>query len=333
MCNRMMLSSEHQQTGTRHEPWVFYTYIVARAPPTRTFECGSGSHFLPSYWKLSWPALLYVALTAPLPMAAIMLLASLSPRVHDREFDFTALRLALQDETMSKYSLTDLPPELVLEVISHLSNSPSSLISLKLASKQLWFTAPQPPTDWLKTATDCQRTAAYRATRERKELLGGRRRCVHCGILAPTHRFQGTAPLCKWHQARFRSNSIPKHMESSLKIRLLLLTREKEEAVWIPITRMYCAHERETVGWSIFKCTCTCDSCGHFEVQCLLRISPMLDTPQISEPTEDGTHVTEEHWQPARTRWPSTIYPREVLGEPLLSYRKLVPIINLESLS
>jgi len=212
----------------------------------RTFECGSGSHFLPSYWKLSWPALLYVALTAPLPMAAIMLLASLSPRVHDREFDFTALRFALQDETMSKYSLTDLPPELVLEVISYLSNSPSSLISLKLASKQLWFTAPEPPTNWLKTATDCQRTAAYRATRERKELLGGRRRCVHCGILAPTHRFPGTAPLCKWHQARFRSNSIPKHMESSLKIRLLLLTREKEEAVWIPITRMYCAHERET---------------------------------------------------------------------------------------
>ena len=66
-------------------------------------------------------------------------------------------------------------------------------------------------------------------------------------------------------------------------------------------------------------------------MECLVRISPKLDTPQISEPTADGQHVSEEHWQPARSTWPSRIYPREVLGEPLISYRTLVPIMNLES--
>lgn len=230
---------------------------------------------------------------------------------------------------MSGATLTDLPPELLLEVISHLPIS--SLISFKLACKQAWFTAPTPPPNWLKTATDCQRIATYRATRERKELLGGRRRCVHCGILAPSRRFPGAAPLCKWHQARFMSSCIPEHMESSLKIRLLLLTREKDEAAWIAVKRMYCAHERETIGWHVTECSCNCDSCGHFEVECLVRISPRMDTPQVAEPTAEGTHVTEEHWYPARSAWSAMIYPREILGEPLVANKRLVPIINLDN--
>lgn len=194
-----------------------------------------------------------------------------TPKVHARPHSAIAKR-------MSGPGLTDLPPELLLEIVSYLPAS--ALISLKISSKQLWFTAPSPPTDWLKTATDCQRTAAYRATRERKELLGGRRRCVHCGIVAPTRRFHGAAPLCKWHQARFMSNSIPEHVESSLKIRLLLMTREREDAVWISIRRTYCAHARETLGWHIgSKCDCHCDSCKYSKVggilfaRCLIELA------------------------------------------------------------
>lgn len=234
-----------------------------------------------------------------------------------------------KSKTMYRVGLADLPPELLLEVISYLPAS--SLISFKLSSKQVYLSTPDPPANWLKTATDCQRIAAYRATRERKEFLGGRRRCVHCGIVAPVRRFIGDAPLCKWHQARFMSSSIPQHMESSLKIRLLLLTREKEEAVWIPIRRIYCAHERETIGWHMSKCSCNCDSCGHFEVECLVRLSPSMDTPQVSEPTTDGKSVSEEHWHAARSGWAARIYPREILGEPLAAYKKLVPIMHLES--
>lgn len=250
---------------------------------------------------------------------------------------------------MDKPGITDLPPELLLEIVSYLSSS--SLISLKLVNRHLFSTTPSPPREWFKVATDCQRTAWQRAVSERIERKGGRRKCIHCGILAQLRRFPGDAPLCKcskgrpgefekhadgdssghWHQARFMSSTIPQHLESSLRIRLLVLRREKEQPVWVRIRRTYCAHEREVVGWHIGRCGCKCDSCGHFEVECLVRIWSHLDAPNISELTRDD-HVSEEHWVPRRADWVRRIYAREVLGnqESLIAYRKLVPIINCE---
>ncbi|KXT17493.1 hypothetical protein AC579_3211 [Pseudocercospora musae] len=131
--------------------------------------------------------------------------------------------------TMDKPGLTDLPPELLLEIVAYLSTS--SLISLKLANRHLFSTTPSPSQDWFKAASDCEKTAWERAVNERKERTGGRRKCVHCGILAQLPRFPSTAPLCHWHQARFMSSTIPKFVESSLKIRLLVLAREKQEPV------------------------------------------------------------------------------------------------------
>ncbi|KXS98843.1 hypothetical protein AC578_10846 [Pseudocercospora eumusae] len=231
--------------------------------------------------------------------------------------------------TMDKPGLTDLPPELLLEIVTYLSTS--SLISLKLASRHLFSTTPSPSQDWFKAASDCEKTAWERAVNERKERAGGRRKCVHCGILAQLRRFPSNAPLCHWHQARFMSSTVPKFVDSSLKIRLLVLAREKQEPVWVRIRRTYCVHARAIVGWHIGSCGCGCNSCGHFEVACLIRIWSHLDAPNISELTRDGWYVSEEHWIPNKANWRGRIFPREVRGnqESLVAYRKLVPIIEL----
>lgn len=232
--------------------------------------------------------------------------------------------------TADNPNLASLPPELLLEVVSYLPIS--SLIALKLVNKHLLLTTPTPPQNWNEIASDCEKTAAYRALTERKELDGGRRKCVHCGILAPLRRFSGNAPLCHWHQARFMSTSVPSHLESSLKIRLLVLARQLQEPVWVRVARTYCVHEREIVKWHVGKCGCGCNSCGHFPVPCLVRLWNHLDAPQLSELTRDGQNINEEHWVPSRTAWVSRIYARDVLGkaESLVAYRKVVPIIDLQ---
>lgn len=223
--------------------------------------------------------------------------------------------------------ISDLPLELLLEISSYLT--PSSLIALKLASKQFYATTPAPLGAWYKIATDCEKAATHRTIQERTELIGGRRKCIMCGILAPVRRFSGDAPICKWHQARFMSSSMPEYLENPIKIQLLLMTRQAEDAVWIPVTRYYCAHEREVIGWHISTCTCACNSCGLHKVTCLVRVSPKMDTPQMSTPTDDGQFVSEEHWMPQSSSWPVFVRPRDVLGEPLVAYRTLKPVIHL----
>lgn len=228
-------------------------------------------------------------------------------------------------------TINKLPPELLLHIISFLPYS--SLVSLKLSSKRLFQWTPDPIAERPNTITDCEKTALQRYTSERKEEAGGRRKCIHCGILAPIRRFSGIAPLCHWHEARFMSTSIPKHLESSTSTQLLLQTRERDEAAWFAVeTIMYCAHMRTAIGWHVRDCKCKCESCGHHPIRCLVRVSPTTDIPQLMEPTRDGQFVSEEHWVlPSVSDQISTIFAREILGQTLGAYKKLVPIISLQT--
>jgi hypothetical protein len=143
-------------------------------------------------------------------------------------------------------------------------------------------------------------------------------------------------------------SAVPEFLETALKRRLGRLVGREMRALWVEVPRIYCAHEREVVAWDVPTCewsgvavewhadalasagTCACDSCGHFAVPCLIRLSPIMDTPQLSTPTADGKYVSEEHWMPARSTWPAAMCPRDFLGEALIAYRKIVAVQRLE---
>jgi hypothetical protein len=121
---------------------------------------------------------------------------------------------------------------------------------------------------------------------------------VNCDLVTYACRFPSSAPLCKWHEPRFMSNSIPGNLDSETKVTLQENSRQRKDPSWVAFERMYCAHNREVVGWHEGACNCECDSCGHFLVPCFVRIPSKRDTRQwrSSKLSEDGLTVNEEHW-------------------------------------
>lgn len=193
-------------------------------------------------------------------------------------------------------NITTLPLELLWEVASYLPVS--SHIALKLCNRGLFLNIPTPSRDWHKTATRCERKAHRRTVKEREDTGAGRRRCVNCDIVTYAGRFSSSAPLCKWHEPRFMSNSVPGKLDPGTKAILLKVSRESKSPAWIAFERMYCVHNREVLAWHEWDCNCDCDSCGHFLVPCFVRIPSKRDTRQwrSSKLTEDGLSVNEEHW-------------------------------------
>lgn len=203
-------------------------------------------------------------------------------------------------ESATTTNLTTLPLELLWEVTSYLPES--SRIALKLSNKTLLLTIPNPPRDWECNASRCERKARRRYVNEGQEIAAGRRRCVNCDLVTYADRFPTSAPLCKWHEPRFMSNSIPANLEPGIKTSLQEVARERNGPTWIAFDRMYCAHSREVVGWHEAECNCECDSCGHFPVPCFVRVPCKRDTRhwRSSKLTEDGLSVDEEHWLDSR---------------------------------
>lgn len=235
-------------------------------------------------------------------------------------------------------NITTLPLELLWEIASYLPVS--SHIALKLTNRALLLNIPAPPEDWHKATSRCERKAHRRYVNERQDLGANRRRCVNCDLVTYASRFPSSAPLCKWHEPRFMSNSIPDHLDAETKSSLKEISNLSNGPSWFAFARTYCAHNREVVGWHEADCNCECDSCGHFPVPCFVRVPSKRDTRQwrSSKLTEDGLAVNEEHWIDSR----SDQLQRLLLsandnqsgpGKSLKAYQQVVPIIQLRSLN
>lgn len=191
---------------------------------------------------------------------------------------------------------TRLPPELLWEIASYLPVSGN--IALKLSCKTLFMSMPSVPRDWNESASRCERRANRRNVLERKNLADGKRRCVNCDLVTYAGRFPTSAPLCKWHEPRFMSNSIPRNLDVETKAILERIARGSTSSSWIAFERTYCSHNREIIGWHEAECNCNCNSCGHFSIPCFVRMPAKRDTRnwRSSKLAEDRLSVHEEHW-------------------------------------
>lgn len=199
---------------------------------------------------------------------------------------------------MSKRGLDSLPVELLFTLLHQLPTS--SLISLKLSSRQLFSKLPSPSSDSLHDASRCERRACWRNFGERKDRENGRRRCVLCDVCAPEEEFKDEAPICKSHQGRFMTTTIPAHLEPDLKARLEQLYMSIPGTIWVSFKRKLCVHRKLIQEWDDVprSCNCECDSCGHWPVWCYVRIHETHVRDRIElvsyQLSEDGRQVNEE---------------------------------------
>jgi hypothetical protein len=226
--------------------------------------------------------------------------ASLSPIYHQallflkrKRIQSAKKKLAIM-EPLDPIKLTMLPAEILHMIVSYLPTS--SLIAVKLTNKRLYRDTISPSPGWPKAASTCEKKAVRRYINERKDLISGRRQCTTCNLITSTDRFPCDAPICKWHEQWFVSTTIPSFLETGLKARLVQLSNRTEEPKYIAIDRMYCAHNRDIVGWHVMDCECECDSCGHYSVKCYVRITRKLGNPRYAELSEDRSSVSEERW-------------------------------------
>lgn len=173
-------------------------------------------------------------------------------------------------ELRQRSSLGELPVELFLEIASYLSKS--SLLSLRLANndfrkllQHIWQRSSRQ-----STLSLCERVAIDRYTFEENDTKRGRRKCVICGTHGLTTQFKHTVPICNAHQGRFTRWHVAKKRPTW---NLAQYERDAaKEAVWITVQRPFCVHEQKVVGWDVELCRCECDDCGHFVVDCRVRV-------------------------------------------------------------
>lgn len=198
-----------------------------------------------------------------------------------------------------------LPVEL-LHAISHYLPD-SSLIALKLSSKQLMSMVVSPRPDWRRSANYCEKRAACRYLSEAQDAGCDKRTCVLCGTYAYEDGLIDGKPICKAHEGRFMALTTPSCLEPGLKTRLRNLAKELSSAVWISFERTLCVHQKLVMNWDDGprSCGCDCESCGHWTIRCYVRVaSPSSDpghdtTLTYFKLSEDGKHVIEEHRTPS----------------------------------
>lgn len=129
-----------------------------------------------------------------------------------------------------------------------------------------------------------------------------RRRCVLCNACAPARDFMEGYPICKTHEGRFMTTAMPSHLEPELVTRLQQLAKEMPESGWVSFGRSLCVHSMLIQNWDgpSGLCECHCNSCGHFQVQCYVRIQiPRTPLEVLSDLrsfhlSEDRKHVIEQ---------------------------------------
>lgn len=257
-------------------------------------------------------------------------------KVRSADFDMAASHANKTMAECATTNITSLPLELLWEITSYLPVS--GQIALKLSNKTLLLTVPTPPPDWDQDASRCEKKAHRRYVNEGRETAAGRRRCINCDLVTYAGRFPTSAPLCKWHEPRFMSNSVPGNLDPEIKASLDKFAGENKSPSWIAFERMYCIHNREVIGWHEADCKCNCDSCGHFPVPCFVRLPSKRDTRhwRSSKLTEDGLAVDEEHWVDSRfdsgKRLAAIANDNTGPGKSLGAYQQTVPIIQLDLL-
>ena len=194
-------------------------------------------------------------------------------------------------------NLQSFPTELLLQITGYLP--PSAQVSLKLVNKNFFYRTPQIPQSSFKDCSPCERNAYRRSFYEGELLSKKQRRCVLCDGVQPADFFTGAVPICKWHDGRFFHLSISPNLETTVKYRLTMIAQSTTKVLWAALKRMYCAHEREIIGWDIPQCSCDCQTCGRFEVVCYVRLSPYFTTPlgcQLDREHAGNLWVREAHF-------------------------------------
>jgi hypothetical protein len=196
---------------------------------------------------------------------------------------------------MSSSNLEKLPLELLYEILKHLQ--PSSHVALHLCSRTLQRAVPTPRPSLLN-ASHCEREALKRYLYESETLRHGKRRCILCRTICSIGFFKSASPICQWHEGWFMALTSDRLcLEQSVRDKLERI-RSMNHRCWIAMRREYCAHSREVIGWSASNCRENCNSCGHFEVTCYIRISPLDSIPrswQLVHSTGPEATVVEAH--------------------------------------
>lgn len=133
----------------------------------------------------------------------------------------------------------------------------------------------------------CERNALLRVNEEQSNLAEGKRRCIICDALLPTTFFRSpAAPICKWHDGWQLSRSVPESLEPDLRSRLL--EPQSYLDCYVSLQRVYCAHRKDIVNWHIRDCRCGCEFCGHFAVDCYVRVSETHGRGLVLDLVDDG---------------------------------------------
>jgi len=139
-----------------------------------------------------------------------------------------------------------LPTELLQRIASYAPIS--SLISLKLIARSLYFKLPSPPSGHLDIASDCEKQAVRHYVTERIHILGGRRKCIICDGLMPLDMYHNrTEPICKWHLGRFKRGHDIKELSETGNVGTMIAPR--------PTTTL-CGHCKKTQGFQLDGCAC-----------------------------------------------------------------------------
>ena len=216
-------------------------------------------------------------------------------------------------------NLDTLPAELLLDIADFIQ--PSTRASLRLVSRYFQYFLPGNPSRYFKTAPLCEQLAWNRARDERENINSRRRQCVLCNAVHPIELFRANDKICRWHDAWFMGTSLSPFIEKEAR-KKLVRDAASGRSGWVALKRMYCVHSREVIGWYVFlnysqnikppwmllalfgartladcfhpsvdrhvaTCGCECDSCGHFEMMCYMRLLPEPDCPRTWELTED----------------------------------------------
>lgn len=177
-------------------------------------------------------------------------------------------------------TLSALPAELLLQILTHLP--PSSRVSLSLVSKHFhhWTSPKHPSTLSTYPNTRCENLAITRYLTSHLLHRLNKRRCLLCGAVQSTTFFRSAVtPICKWHDGWFMALHPPPALESRIRGAVVWLAR-RGRTCWVALTRKYCVHEREVVGWFVEDCGCGCGSCGHFDVVCYVRAAAEGERPR-----------------------------------------------------
>ena len=158
--------------------------------------------------------------------------------------------------------LARMPGELLLMIASMLPHS--ARISLRLTTWAMYHGVPSSLPEQSNTSPKCENNALQRFLAERKDLQGGRRRCIVCYTLQELRCFREHEPICTAHDGWLRPTAQENPIVGTPQVQ-----DQTNRALRIPRGRYpetYCAHKGIVSTTSRESCECQCDSCVHIMI-------------------------------------------------------------------